>query len=76
MILQLLAQSHILLLNSFFNTNLKYSPQQRIFNMPTEMFFLQNINGYNDTMETFEGQARITQDIVDKVSFGGITLKL
>lgn len=55
MILQLLAQSHILLLNSFFNVNLKYTPQQHIFNMPTEMFFLQNINGYNDTVETFEG---------------------
>lgn len=55
MILQLLAQSHILLLTSFFNINLKYSPQQLIFNMPTEMCFLQNINRYNDTMETFEG---------------------
>lgn len=53
--IQLLAQSHILLLNSFFNINMKYSPQQYIFNMPTEMFFLQNINGDNDTMETFEG---------------------
>lgn len=24
-------------------------------NMPTEMFLLQNINGYNDKVETFEG---------------------
>lgn len=55
MILQLLAQSHILLLNSFFNIDLKYSPQQHIFNMPTEMFFFQNRKGYNDILETFEG---------------------
>lgn len=39
----------------FFNINLKYTPQQHIFNMPTEIFLLQNINGYNDTVETSEG---------------------
>lgn len=39
----------------FFNANLKYTPQQHIFHMPTEIFLLQNINGYIDTAETSEG---------------------
>lgn len=39
----------------FFNANLKYTPQQHIFHMPTEIVVLQNINGYIDTAETPEG---------------------
>lgn len=54
MILQLLPQSRILLLNSLFNVNLKYA-QRHNFNMPTEMFLLQYINQYKDTVETVEG---------------------
>lgn len=49
----------------FLMSTSKYT-QQHIFNMPTETFFLQNINGYNDTVETSEGSGSDNKALLTK----------